>query len=832
MALNKRFYILDGLEVSGDIVDQDTGEIIAISDDDFITNGKHIQAGLGSWLREDTAGSRQVGFDATTSTQLDFYVGGAVEASLTASGLTGLESLNLADSKILSLGTGNDFQMSFNGSSTYFNAVAGNLYFQDNGATIGAFIGATFRMNDSKILSLGSGADWEFQHTGTGAYMDLNVGNWHWRDGANSNAIRMLWDPDAGLRAYDSHYFALGTGADFQMSFDGTDAIFNATAGDLKIQDNGTDRYTFGTTNGDLSITGDFSQHNVKTYTFSRTIPTSTGDIVELGSHSFANGAGFIEITAIVSDSAYSVSKQYRIPVAYAQETAWCIVQPLFDSGGYASETGNDFQLEYQITTSQCQLRARRASGATAGTMDFVMTVYSSDGDTNTFTESSTTSTETEPTIYHNAAIMTMHDDYVDIQGDLTLEGTVHVGSASGTGKLILQSADDDVPDDIEIYSGSTLVGQIGTKDTTWLRINNDVAKNIYTPRYIRADAGFFVDGATKGIDASGNYIGGTITGASDANVSNWDTAFGWGDHSTAGYQDQDAFLDDIAALTDPNADRILFWDDSAGTITWLTAGTNLTITGTQIDASGGAAGPLNDLTDVTITSVANDEILQYTGSGWENQTLSEAGIQPSDAGLTDIAGLAVTNSNFIVGNGSNWVAESGATARASLGLTIGTHVQAYDAGLNAIAGLATTDSNIIVGNGSTWVAESGATARTSLGLGTGNNVEFTNVTASGHFDGPAEKSSTTSGTLAAGDANTTIAATGGITIPNSTYSAGDIIMIANNSASSITLTATITTMRLAGTGTTGNRMVAQRGLAVLYFISGTEVIVGGDGVT
>ena len=43
---------------------------------------------------------------------------------------------------------------------------------------------------------------------------------------------------------------------------------------------------------------------------------------------------------------------------------------------------------------------------------------------------------------------------------------------------------------------------------------------------------------------------------------------------------------------------------------------------------------------------------------------------------------------------------------------------QASDADLTAIAGLAKSDGNIIVGNGSTWVAESGATARTSLGLG------------------------------------------------------------------------------------------------------------------
>lgn len=42
------------------------------------------------------------------------------------------------------------------------------------------------------------------------------------------------------------------------------------------------------------------------------------------------------------------------------------------------------------------------------------------------------------------------------------------------------------------------------------------------------------------------------------------------------------------ASLADPNADRLLFWDDSAGAVTWLTPGTGLTITGTTIDAAGG----------------------------------------------------------------------------------------------------------------------------------------------------------------------------------------------------------------------------------------------------
>lgn len=51
-------------------------------------------------------------------------------------------------------------------------------------------------------------------------------------------------------------------------------------------------------------------------------------------------------------------------------------------------------------------------------------------------------------------------------------------------------------------------------------------------------------------------------------------------------------------ALSDPNADRIMFWDDSAGATAWLTLGTNLTITGTTLDASGGGSGKWNAITN------------------------------------------------------------------------------------------------------------------------------------------------------------------------------------------------------------------------------------------
>ena len=82
-----------------------------------------------------------------------------------------------------------------------------------------------------------------------------------------------------------------------------------------------------------------------------------------------------------------------------------------------------------------------------------------------------------------------------------------------------------------------------------------------------------------------------------------------------------------------------------------------------------------------------------------------------------DLGASSITNTLAIANGGTG--ATSASAARTALGLVIGTNIQAFDQQLSDIAGLATTDSGIIVGNGSTFVLESGATARTSLGAQT-----------------------------------------------------------------------------------------------------------------
>ncbi|MEW5705090.1 MAG: phage tail fiber protein [Pseudomonadota bacterium] len=46
-----------------------------------------------------------------------------------------------------------------------------------------------------------------------------------------------------------------------------------------------------------------------------------------------------------------------------------------------------------------------------------------------------------------------------------------------------------------------------------------------------------------------------------------------------------DTLLDSLAALSDPNADRGVFWDDSAGALAWLTYGDGLGVSGTTLAA-------------------------------------------------------------------------------------------------------------------------------------------------------------------------------------------------------------------------------------------------------
>jgi hypothetical protein len=74
---------------------------------------------------------------------------------------------------------------------------------------------------------------------------------------------------------------------------------------------------------------------------------------------------------------------------------------------------------------------------------------------------------------------------------------------------------------------------------------------------------------------------------------------------------------------------------------------------------------------------------------------------------------------------------------------------------------------------------------------------------------------------------------TGGVTVPNGVFSSGDVISIYNNSAANQTITqATSVTMYLVGTATTGNRTLAQRGVATILCVAANTFVCTGGGIT
>lgn len=63
----------------------------------------------------------------------------------------------------------------------------------------------------------------------------------------------------------------------------------------------------------------------------------------------------------------------------------------------------------------------------------------------------------------------------------------------------------------------------------------------------------------------------------------------------------EELVVQQIAGLGDPNADRILFWDDSAGSFAYLSVGSGLDLKGTTLTATGGVGGGITRT--VTVTS-------------------------------------------------------------------------------------------------------------------------------------------------------------------------------------------------------------------------------------
>jgi len=138
-------------------------------------------------------------------------------------------------------------------------------------------------------------------------------------------------------------------------------------------------------------------------------------------------------------------------------------------------------------------------------------------------------------------------------------------------------------------------------------------------------------------------------------------------------------------------------------------------------------------------------------------------------------------------------------------------------------------------GTGSLVFATSPTLVTPVLGTPTSGNLSNCTVDGTngvGFRDVPAVGTKTTSYTLQTADVGkyVQIGSGGSITIPDATFSEGDVVSLFNNTSGDITVTCTITTAYIAGTDEDkASVTLATRGVATILFISGTVCVIGGN---
>lgn len=239
-----------------------------------------------------------------------------------------------------------------------------------------------------------------------------------------------------------------------------------------------------------------------------------------------------------------------------------------------------------------------------------------------------------------------------------------------------------------------------------------------------KANGGLVIESSELAVDLGASSITGTLaisdggTGGTSASAARTNLGVAIG----SDVQAHGDVLDDLSGLTQA-ANKGIYFDtaNSAATFNLTSAGRALLDdddASAQRTTLGLAIGSDVQAYDAELAALAGltsaaNKLAYFTGSG--------------TADLTDLSAYARTLLDDA----------NASSARTTLGVAIGSDVQAYNASLATIGSLSTSDGNFIVGNGSSFTVESGSTARTSLGLGTiatqaANNVSITGGTLSG----------------------------------------------------------------------------------------------------
>ena len=347
-----------------------------------------------------------------------------------------------------------------------------------------------------------------------------------------------------------------------------------------------------------------------------------------------------------------------------------------------------------------------------------------------------------------------------------TNSDTYAVADLTATARTLLDDATvGDMRTTLGVYASTTTLNNITTPDGD-LSLNSNKITNLTDPTGDQdAATKSYVDAIKSGLDVKDScHVATTTAGTLSTSFANGQT------------------VDGVTLVT---GDRILIKDQATGSENGIytvnssgaptratdfdsnaevTSGAFTFVEEGTVNGDGGFVLTTNDPITVGTTSLT---FVQFSGAGQitAGTGLSKSGntlnvnigsdVQAYDAGLTSIAGLATAANKMIYTSASDTYAVTDLTAaartvlddstvsdmRTTLGVAIGSDVQAYDAGLTSIAGLATDANKMIYTTASDTYAVADLTAaartvlddstvsdmRTTLGVAIGSDVQAHN---------------------------------------------------------------------------------------------------------